>query len=79
MINRKAPFPSIEDTIKHPAYPTTIWALEPDKKGVIPAAVGRGGPINISWEIHGRGPIKMIVSPLTLSISISVFPSHSAL
>src|SRR5690606_682140 len=47
---------------KHPAYPTAMWNLEPDRKGLVPVAAGRGGPFNMSWEIHGVGPIKLIVS-----------------
>ncbi|KAL2024924.1 hypothetical protein VTK56DRAFT_3623 [Thermocarpiscus australiensis] len=52
--------PSVADTLKHPAFPTAIWGLEPDRKGLAPVAEGRGGPFNISWEIHGVGPIKIV-------------------
>lgn len=55
-------FPSGEETRKHHAYPATIWALEPDRKGKAAVAEGRGGPINIAWEIHGSGPMKIVVS-----------------
>ena len=58
-----APLPTIAETLIHPAFPTAIWNLEPDRKGLTPVAEGRGGPINISWEIHGVGPTKLIVSP----------------
>ncbi|KAK4121929.1 alpha/beta-hydrolase [Parathielavia appendiculata] len=51
--------PTVAETLKHPAYPTAIWNLEPDRKGLVPVAEGRGGPLNISWEIHGAGPIKL--------------------
>lgn len=54
--------PTVAETLKHPAYPTTIWKLEPDRKGLVPVAEGRGGPFKISWEIHGVGPTKLIVS-----------------
>ncbi|KAL2117609.1 hypothetical protein VTJ04DRAFT_7269 [Mycothermus thermophilus] len=52
--------PKIADVLKHPAYHTSVWNLEPDRKGLTPVAEGRGGPIKISWEIHGVGPIKLL-------------------
>ncbi|KAK4102371.1 alpha/beta-hydrolase [Parathielavia hyrcaniae] len=52
--------PTVAETLKHPAYPTSIWNLEPDRKGLAPVAEGRGGPFNISWETHGAGPIKLV-------------------
>lgn len=54
--------PTVAETIKHPAFPTAIWELEPDRKGLAPVGQGRGGPFNISWEIHGVGPTRLIVS-----------------
>lgn len=53
--------PSAEETLNHPAFPTTVWNLVPDSKGVVAAAKGRGGPVNITWEIHGTGPTKLLV------------------
>lgn len=58
---RHPAFPSTEETLKHPAYPTTIWALEPHQEGKLPVAKDRGGPVNIAWEVHGAGPIKLVV------------------
>lgn len=55
-------FPSIEEVSKSPAFPTAIWKLEPHQSGFLPVAAGRGGPLNISWEVHGDGPMKLIVS-----------------
>ncbi|KAM7207901.1 hypothetical protein V8F20_001695 [Naviculisporaceae sp. PSN 640] len=52
--------PTVAETLKHPAFPTAIWNLEPDKSGLTPVAEGRGGPLKISWEIHGHGPIKIL-------------------
>lgn len=52
--------PTVAETLKHPAFPTAIWNLEPDRKGLASVAEGRGGPLKISWEIHGEGPIKLI-------------------
>ncbi|XP_044719691.1 alpha/beta hydrolase fold domain-containing protein [Hirsutella rhossiliensis] len=53
--------PSVDETLKHPAYPGAVWALEPHQHGKLPVAKGRGGPINIAWEIHGDGPIKIVL------------------
>ncbi|CAM1504681.1 Fc.00g022720.m01.CDS01 [Cosmosporella sp. VM-42] len=55
------PFPSVEETLKHPAYRTTIWALEPHSGGKATVAKNRGGPLNIAWEIHGSGPTKLVL------------------
>ncbi|KAI5467576.1 Alpha/Beta hydrolase protein [Mariannaea sp. PMI_226] len=52
-------FPSAEETIKHEAYPGTLWALEPHSHGKLDVAKGRGGPVGIAWEIHGSGPTKL--------------------
>lgn len=54
--------PSVAETLKHPAFETAMWRLEPDRQGLARVAEDRGGPFNISWEIHGEGPIKLIVS-----------------
>ncbi|KAK7746540.1 hypothetical protein SLS62_009403 [Diatrype stigma] len=54
-------FPTVEEITQDPAFPTAIWQLEPHQKGLLPVAVGRGGPLNISWEIHGEGPIKLLL------------------
>ncbi|KAL9479924.1 hypothetical protein ACSS6W_004710 [Trichoderma asperelloides] len=53
--------PTAEETLRHPAYPSAIWALEPHRKGVVDAAIGRGGPVKIAWEIHGEGPTKVVL------------------
>ncbi|KAF5518654.1 putative aminoacrylate hydrolase RutD [Colletotrichum aenigma] len=53
-------FPTAEATMNHPSYPSTIWNLEPDRSGKCPVAKDRDGPFNISWEIHGHGPSKII-------------------
>ena len=58
---RTRSLPSIEETLNHPAYPTTLWALEPHSQGKLSVAEGRGGPVGIAWEIHGEGPVKLVV------------------
>jgi hypothetical protein len=55
-------FPTVEETLNHPAYPSTVWDLQPDRKGKASVAKDRGGPVELAWELHGTGPIKMIVS-----------------
>ncbi|KAI0377590.1 alpha/beta-hydrolase [Hypomontagnella monticulosa] len=54
-------FPSVAEVTKSPAFPTAIWQLEPHESGLLPVASERGGPVNISWEVHGDGPMKLIV------------------
>ncbi|ROT35032.1 glycylpeptide N-tetradecanoyltransferase [Sodiomyces alkalinus F11] len=54
-------FPTVEETLSHPAYPGVTWNLEPHQKGLLPCANDRGGPVNIYWEIHGNGPRKLIL------------------
>ncbi|KAK3901563.1 hypothetical protein C8A05DRAFT_16271 [Staphylotrichum tortipilum] len=54
------PLPTVAETMAHPAFPTAIWDLEPDRKGLVSVAHGRGGPLDISWEIHGVGPKKIV-------------------
>lgn len=61
--------PGIEAIVRHPAFPGTIWNLEPRQSGLLPVAWDRGGPINISWEIHGHGKIKIVVSVRVLPIA----------
>ncbi|XXH02961.1 hypothetical protein Hte_009351 [Hypoxylon texense] len=58
-----AGFPSIDEVTKSPAFPTATWQLEPHQSGLLPVAARRGGPVNISWEVHGDGPVKLILIP----------------
>ncbi|ORY70319.1 glycylpeptide N-tetradecanoyltransferase, partial [Pseudomassariella vexata] len=51
--------PLIDEVKKLPAFPTVLWQLEPHQSGLLPVAADRGGPLKISWEIHGDGPIKV--------------------
>ncbi|KAL8393196.1 hypothetical protein RB595_003119 [Gaeumannomyces hyphopodioides] len=57
---KSADFATVEEVLKHPAYPTSTWRLVPTRSGRLPVAEGRGGPLNISWEIHGSGPCKIV-------------------
>ena len=53
--------PIVEEILAHPAYPDTIWKFMPTQSGRLPVAKDRGGPINIEWEVHGKGDIKLVV------------------
>lgn len=50
------------ELIEHPAFPDVIWDLKPTTKGKCVVAATRGGPFNIAYEIHGTGPIRIVVS-----------------
>ncbi|KAH8594699.1 Alpha/Beta hydrolase protein [Bisporella sp. PMI_857] len=52
--------PTVAEVLAHPAHPYTLWNLEPTRKGLLPVAANRGGPLNIEWEVHGKGDIKLI-------------------
>lgn len=67
-----ATFPSVDEVVKTDAFPTVTWDLEPHSEGMLPVAAGRGGPFNIHWEVHGDGPVKLIVC-LFLIAPISCF------
>lgn len=51
-----------DELLKHPEYHHTIWDLKPERKGKVAVAKDRGGPLNIAYEVHGRGPRHMVVS-----------------
>ncbi|KAL5693563.1 hypothetical protein EMGR_004583 [Emarellia grisea] len=52
---------SIEKIIAHPAYDTVDWKLPPTTSGrALVAQNRRGGPINLNYEIHGTGPVKLV-------------------
>jgi hypothetical protein len=55
--------PTVAETLLHQAYSDTVWQFEPTRRGKLPVAKGRGGPIKIAWEVHGHGPIQVVVSP----------------
>ena len=50
-----------EQVLQHPEYKNIIWDLPPVKKEKIPVARCRGGPFEISYEIHGHGDTKLVV------------------
>lgn len=47
---------------KHPEFDKVVWDLKPAKRGKATVAEGRwGGPMNINYEVHGNGPIRLVV------------------
>lgn len=52
------------ELLEHPEYPYLTWELEVTVKEKLLVGSGRGGPFNISYEIHGRGPIHIVVSEI---------------
>ncbi|KAL3468853.1 Alpha/Beta hydrolase protein [Aspergillus californicus] len=52
---------SAEQVVAHPAYKFIDWNLAPTTSGTTAVAdKRRGGPINLYYEIHGTGPIKLV-------------------
>ena len=56
----------MEEILALPEFPDVLWNLTPDQSGRLPVAANRGGPVNIEWEVHGRGDIKLIVCDVTM-------------
>ena len=61
MTSRRSPLSAV-DIVTHPEFEHVTWPLKPAEKGKFAVAKGRGGPIQISYEIHGTGPMKLVVS-----------------
>ncbi|CAF9942506.1 MAG: hypothetical protein ALECFALPRED_009781 [Alectoria fallacina] len=51
---------TVAEIVEHPAFNSVIWDLKPTTKGKCAVAHTRGGPIDIAYEIHGTGPIKLV-------------------
>jgi len=49
------------ELILHPEYTHITWDLQPAEEGKAAVAIGRGGPINIAYEIHGHGNRHLVV------------------
>jgi hypothetical protein len=56
-----------EELEKHPEFPYLTWNLSPTSKGHVAVAATRGGPIKVAYEIHGHGPIHLVVRRNCLS------------
>ena len=57
----------------HPAFSNVIWDLKPRLKGRCPVAADRGGPYKIAYEIHGHGPIKILVRITNSNFTLEYF------
>ncbi|KAL4882193.1 Alpha/Beta hydrolase protein [Aspergillus karnatakaensis] len=54
-------FLTAAEVVAHPAYQHLDWNLPPTTSGTCPVAQKRrGGPINLYYQIHGNGPIKLV-------------------
>lgn len=56
-----APPLTAEELQAHAEFPYVEWDLTPARKESIPVAAGRGGPFQLTYEIHGSGPIHLVV------------------
>ena len=60
MLICRAPLTSAE-IYKHPEYAHVAWDLPPTKEGKVAVAEDRGGPLQLSYELHGDGPRHLVV------------------
>ena len=51
---------TVEELKKHPEFPHVRYDLTPNRKGTISVAKGRGGPLDIAYEVHGHGPKHLV-------------------
>ncbi|KAH7120303.1 Alpha/Beta hydrolase protein [Dactylonectria estremocensis] len=52
---------SAKELLKHPAFSSNDWNLQPAKSGhATVASSRRGGPFPLWYEIHGAGPTKIV-------------------
>jgi hypothetical protein len=56
-----------EELQQHPEYEHLIWDLKPTQKGKAVVAKNRGGPLNIAYEVHGKGDVHLVVSPILVA------------
>ena len=59
-MNGRAPLTAAQLTV-HPEYKYVILDLPATKKGKALVAHDRGGPFQIAYEVHGTGPILLVV------------------
>ena len=70
-INPRMPSLTADEIKRHPEYGTVVWDLEAAKKGTVSVAKGRGGPFDIAYEVHGTGPLKLVVSSSSIHLVCS--------
>ena len=66
-----------QEIVNHPEYPHVIWDLKPEKRATIEVAKDRSGPVKLAYEIHGSGPIKMVVSYYTAYVPCRLVPRYA--
>lgn len=49
------------EIVQHPEFKHAIWDLSPTKRGKVDVAKGRGGPFRLAYQIHGHGPVCLVV------------------
>lgn len=64
---------SVEEILKHPEFNHVNWDLKPEKREKVEVAKGRGGPFHLAYELHGRGPRKIVVCPIRTTSTLSHF------
>lgn len=52
---------TVAEVIQHPEFRHALLDLTPTRKGKVQVAEGRGGPFGIAYEIHGHGPLHLVV------------------
>lgn len=57
------------EILEHPEFESVNWDLKPVKKGKATAAIERGGPIQIAYELHGHGETCLVVCPPKLAFT----------
>lgn len=60
------------EIVQHPEFEHVTWDLPPTKKGKVNVADGRGGPLDIAYEVHGHGPIHLVVCSSALFLSRNI-------
>jgi hypothetical protein len=53
---------TVDELPKHPEFDHCIWDLKPSQKDKVSVAKGRGGPLEIAYEVHGHGDNHLVVS-----------------
>lgn len=52
---------SAEEVQNHPEFQHVNWDLPYERRELIDVAAGRGGPFKLAYELHGKGPSKIVV------------------
>jgi hypothetical protein len=61
---------------QHPEYNHTVWDLRPEQKGKLAVARGRGGPLDIAYEVHGHGNLHLVVGGASSIFSNASIPER---